>query len=209
MKNTRIIIAVVLAAVMLALTACAAKEAAGCNTEFVFTPADGDTTYTVAFSAALPKGWELRPVNDEAGFPRLGGVLFNVKYVYNERGECVGAVGANICTPENLGGDESAYEDPQAVYSQINMGSGFRVDTHEVYTPVACEESMRTALTKVFYSAYSLTGRGYESSADVTAPAVIAEELSTHCYVVMEIDDGVLTDAELASLAESIRLTAK
>lgn len=177
-------------------------------------------------SFVLPKGWTMQ----EAAIQEIGKfsphylnyLLWSIVDIFDDTGECVGAIGYN--TYELY---EGAEDNPQAIYGWIALGNGYHFDAQEAYTPVATTDAMSTAMTDVLYSASFLSAADPDDLININkgllSPDNSAENhyredegyarinkgiLSCNkdflVYIAAELDRDMITNEQLQTIAQSI-----
>ena len=154
----------------------------------------------------LPVGWQFLSLPREAARERGILYLYNSPeeplYLFDERGVCVGALGC--CAYREV---EGAEEDPQAIYSQLALGNGWRFDVREKYDVVNDAGWGETARTEVYCSAAFL--RPFvENPEEKRNEGILRYDRFLGCFAALELETGVLSEEELDNLAWTLFLGA-
>jgi hypothetical protein len=145
----------------------------------------------------LPTGWRLTEREIAADFDTdiaLSGV-WSVLDMYNADNERVGAVGYNTYEPT-----EGAEDLPQAIYSQIALGNDYHFDVRDSYYVINESDSGVTATADVYYSGVINNG------SEKINRGIVSYDKNLLVYIAMELSGDKVTDAEIESIANSIRL---
>lgn len=171
----------------------------------------------ILLSVTLPEGWyfgekrlDFLPVSLPEGLyygeERLDflplKILWSETGIYNEKDECVGAVGYNLYQEQ-----EGVETLPQAIYSQIALGNGYHFSAREEdgYTPVTTSETGETAVTTVYYAGYVREGMGFPKEEKENL-GILSYDRELHAYVAFEFDRDAVSEDVLKQIAESVTL---
>ena len=152
------------------------------------------TVDAFTLKVALPDGWSVSDQTDGAY-----GLMscFSKNYIYDQNGECIGAVGYNV-VPSDLDEDSLI---PIAIYNQIALGNDYCFDVKENYDVVSSSDKGETALTDVYYSP-AITGGSEEKK----NKGIVSYDWTHGVYVAVELEDDALSDETYSYIANSLSL---
>lgn len=145
-------------------------------------------------SITLPDGWT---VSDEGDF-NFPASLFSIKYILDDSGKAVGAMGYNIISSE-LSDEEK--ETPMAIYSPISLGNHYCFQVRYDYDKVSDADGFECALTHV-YSSELMTG-----DEEKTDPGIVIYSLGAGAFVGIEFAADT-PEETVRNIAESMAINA-
>lgn len=142
----------------------------------------------------LPNGWTTGDYDPQAETYLYNGVWSRVG-IYDENGQCLGAIGYNTFGP-----DEGADGEPMAIYNQIALGNDYQFNVKNTYTVVANSSTGETATVDVYYSPVFDGASGVEK----TNRGILAYDSEKLVYVAFEFDSTSVSDEVVTDIADSI-----
>lgn len=144
-------------------------------------------------SFILPKGWKTEREWESKEYLYFSSSFFSAYSIYNEKGEIVGMAGYNIYELY-----EGAEDKPNAIYSMIDLGSGYRFDVSASYERIRHHEYGDTAIVPVYYSASAISNGPKENI------GVLSYNKDQLVYVGIELDKTKVQVEEAIALAKSL-----
>lgn len=153
------------------------------------------TPFDVQFQ--LPAEWYLSGSPDGS---YLYSGLWSRVWIY-DGDVCVGAVGYNVYEP-----DEVVAGEPMSIYSQLALGNDYQFDVRGTYSVVNKAEQYETAAVDVWY-APGFAGHGDDNEEGSTNYGILSCALDQPVYVAFEFGSDVVTEQEVAQIAQSVVLS--
>lgn len=158
--------------------------------------------FTLSF--ILPKNWRLQQAGSQSN--KKSQPFYLYKGLYSvidimDGKKCVGAIGYN--TYKLYKGAENL---PSAIFSQIDLGSGYSFDVHDAYKPVKTIGSMTTAITDVDYSANFMARLGLTPT-QKTNWGILCHDKKRLVYVAAEFDKRAETKKRINAIANSFQIS--
>ena len=156
---------------------------------------------------ALPDGWTIKTVADKeltrSQKLYMYGNKAEKRYIYNDSGECVGAVGYNAYTL-----DKGVDESNKSVYFEVATPTMYSFDIYEKYDIVKSFESGETALTTVRYSEAFLSTWYPDAERGKLNRGILSYDRSRSAYVMIELESDLVGEKLAKEIAESIEFSA-
>ncbi len=166
--------------------------------------------FTVDF--VLREGWGVEELSASTESIYLPDFAWSCVGIYDEEGNCVGAVGYNIFEPS--GGTE---EERMSIYNQIALGNDYRFDVKDSYRRIKETDQGETARVDVYYSPVledaSLAGVNVPESGEDGSGfggeekrnfGILSYDREKSVYVVFEFDSAYVSEEQADSIAESL-----
>jgi hypothetical protein len=170
------------------------------------TKANADVFEIKPFSLdfVLPKNWTLQEKKPQSETKNQTHYLYNglysIMYVMSGK-KCVGAIGYNTYEPY-----KGAEDLPSAIYSEIDLGSGYHFNTHEAYKPVKTAGSVTTAITNVDYSANFMAGFGLARTEKINW-GILSHDKKLLVYVAAEFDKTAVSKNQINTIANRFQIS--
>jgi len=146
---------------------------------------------------ALPSEWSVGEFDSHAETYLYNGVWSRVA-IFDQEGNCVGAVGYNIFET-----DEETEGEPMAIYNQIALGNDYQFDVRDSYIVVKKSDAGETATVDVYYSPVFSDSSGSENDSK-TNYGILSYNRDRSVYVALEFDSSI-SDEMITNIANSVK----
>lgn len=175
----------------------------------IFTECDFTGGYCEAFdiTLALPDGWTIKTIADkdltQSQKLYMYGNESEKRYIYDDSGECVGAIGYNAYSL-----NEGVAESNKSVYWEVAIPTMYSFDIYEKYDVVKSSDNGETALTVVRYSKSFLSTWYPDAESEKINRGILSYDRSRSAYIMIELESDLVDEKLAKEIAQSIEFSA-